>query len=194
MNFEYNLLVIYDKISDEFDIVHGLTKVKVRHNFDIFSIYSIPNTVSAQSWKNFRHKSQEKTLLAGSSIIRDISETCLDNTDVACRPGGRINDITEIVKKTPLDKYNQIVLVAGGNNCDQHDQSTAETPSESNTFKLEKLQSKALRYIMLDFKSTYVGLLNKCKKYPLYIGRIHMMVFKIKNNMYPRYLDKFFKN
>ena len=49
---------------------------------------------------------------------------------------------------------------------------------------------------MLDFKSTYVGLLNKCKKYPLYIGRIHMMmemVFKILNNMYPRYLDKFVK-
>ena len=36
--------------------------------------------------------------------------------------------------------------------------------SKSNTFKLEKLQSKALRYIMLDFKSAYVGLLNKCKK------------------------------
>ena len=86
--------------------------------------------LSAQSWKNFRHKSQEKTLLAGSSIIRDISETCLDNTDVACRPGGRINDITEIVKKTPSDKYSRIVLVAGGNNCDQRDLSTAETPSE----------------------------------------------------------------
>ena len=48
---------------------------------------------------------------------------------------------------------------------------------------------------MLDFKSTYVVLLNKCKKYPLYIRRIHIMemVFKIKNNMYPIYLDKFVK-
>ena len=39
------------------------------------------------------------------------------------------------------------------------------------------------------YKSTYVDLLNKCKKYPLYIGRIHMMMEMI----FKRYLDKFVK-
>jgi hypothetical protein len=64
--------------------------------------------------------------------------------------------------------------------------------SIANTLKIEKLQKKALRFITLDFHSTYAELLEKSDKVPLYIIRIRKaleMVFKMKNNMCPEYLN-----
>ena len=63
--------------------------------------------------------------------------------------------------------------------------------SNANTYKLEKLQKKALKFITLDFRSTYCELMNKCNKRPLYIVRISKfieMVHKIINNACPSYL------
>jgi hypothetical protein len=63
--------------------------------------------------------------------------------------------------------------------------------SNANTYKLEKLQKKALKFITLDFRSTYCELLNKCNKRPLYIVRISKfieMVHKIIKNSCPSYL------
>ena len=72
--------------------------------------------VNAYAWKNFRNECKEKrTLVIGSSIIRDMSKTQLENTDQTCISGGRIKDIAAEVNKTPSDKYERIVLVAGGN-------------------------------------------------------------------------------
>ena len=53
--------------------------------------------------------------------------------------------------------------------------------SNANTYKLEKLQKRALKLITLDFKSSYAKLLNKCNERPLYIVRIYKcleMVYK----------------
>jgi hypothetical protein len=63
--------------------------------------------------------------------------------------------------------------------------------SKQNTYKLEKLQMKALKFITLNFNCSYEELLRKCSKLPLYIIRMHRiieMVFKINSEMTPKYL------
>ena len=64
--------------------------------------------------------------------------------------------------------------------------------SKTNTYKIEKLQEKALRFITTDFTSSYHNLLVKCNKTPLYVTRIRKfleMAYKIRNNMCPEYLS-----
>ena len=61
--------------------------------------------------------------------------------------------------------------------------------SKENTYKLEKLQKMALKFITLCFNCSYY---ERCKKYSLYIVRLHKimeMCYKIKNGLYPEYLD-----
>jgi hypothetical protein len=40
------------------------------------------------------------------------------------------------------------------------------------TYKIEKIQEKALRFITTDFTSSYNNVLVKCNKTPLYVTRI----------------------
>ena len=67
--------------------------------------------------------------------------------------------------------------------------------SKNNTYKLEKLQKKAIRYVTLDYNcNSYKSLLNKCNKHPMYIKRIHRMMelmFKIQTDASPDYLKDF---
>ena len=66
--------------------------------------------------------------------------------------------------------------------------------SNSNTYKVEKIQKRALKFITNDFTSEYNVLLEKCKKSPLYIVRTRKfleVVFRILNGMYPGYLTSF---
>ena len=62
----------------------------------------------------------------------------------------------------------------------------------SNLKKVEKLQERALRYITLDFRNSYMKLMELCDKSPVYIVRLRKMmevVFKILNNSAPIYLS-----
>ena len=64
--------------------------------------------------------------------------------------------------------------------------------SNNNTYKIEKIQKKALRYITRDFTSSYSNLLNVCKKHPLYIvmtRKILETVYKVVNELCPTYLS-----
>ena len=64
--------------------------------------------------------------------------------------------------------------------------------NNSDTFKIEKLQEKALRYSMLDFKSSYKQLLQKCRKSTLYLQRLQKLVeviYRILNGLYASYLN-----
>ena len=67
--------------------------------------------------------------------------------------------------------------------------------SKNNTYKLEKLQKKAIRYVTLDYNcNSYKSLLNKCNKHPMYFKRIHRMMellFKIQTDASPDYLKDF---
>ena len=62
--------------------------------------------------------------------------------------------------------------------------------------KLERLFKRALRYVYLDFNSSYSDLLVKANKIPLYVQRIrliHEAVYKIINNKYPPICPTFYE-
>jgi hypothetical protein len=61
-----------------------------------------------------------KSVLLGSSIIREVDEEKLINTDVVCKRGGTIEDIREEVNKLPDECYSHLSLVIGGNDCDKN--------------------------------------------------------------------------
>jgi hypothetical protein len=67
--------------------------------------------------------------------------------------------------------------------------------SKSDTYKLERLQHKALKYITGDFDSPYADILHTCHKSPLFIARIYKcmeVIFKVNNNLYPDYVCSLF--
>ena len=62
--------------------------------------------------------------------------------------------------------------------------------------KLERLFKRALRYVYLDFNSSYSDFLVKANKIPLYVQRIrliHEAVYKIINNKYPPICPTFYE-
>ena len=66
--------------------------------------------------------------------------------------------------------------------------------TNNNTYKIEKIQKKVLRYITRDFTSSYRNLLNVCKKHPLYMyivrtRKILETVYKVVNELCPTYLS-----
>ena len=76
--------------------------------------------LNQQSLKGFcEHDSTSKTLLLGNSIIRDISEDMVCDTEVICHNGSRIQDIHKVVYDMDnITSYNKIILVTGCNACD----------------------------------------------------------------------------
>ena len=68
--------------------------------------------------------------------------------------------------------------------------------SKYNTYKIENLQKKALRFITMNFNSSYKLLLDDCNKYPLYVARIKRfieLVYKIAHDKCPIYLNDLIK-
>ncbi|CAH1801393.1 unnamed protein product, partial [Owenia fusiformis] len=57
-----------------------------------------------------------KSLLIGSSILRDVDETKLENTDVTCIRGGTISDVHKRLTEK-ADRYDKIYLQIGSNDC-----------------------------------------------------------------------------
>ena len=94
-------------------------------------VADINNQLSANTWKKYRNDTKAKpTLVVGSSLIRDISESQLDNTELTCISGGRIADAASEISQIPDSKYEHIVLVIGGNDCDPHDPLTKKPPAD----------------------------------------------------------------
>ena len=63
-------------------------------------------------------------MLLGDSLIRDINPEALTNVDVKCMRGAQTDDMCQFLNETGRS-YNQVILVAGTNNC-----STDSTPEE----------------------------------------------------------------
>ena len=94
-------------------------------------VSDLTNKMESQQWQKFRNSSNDHTVVFGSSIIKDISESRLVNTDVICKPGGKINDISDVVSKCSTDKtYDRAVLVVGGNDCDPRERTDDRTASD----------------------------------------------------------------
>ncbi len=101
----------------------------LRENADLRAkVSELSTKLSEQSWNNFR--SDEKSLVVGSSIIKDISSSKLDNTEVVSKSGGKISDASTVVSSRPTNVYNRIILVTGGNDCDPKDNAKKQTAAE----------------------------------------------------------------
>jgi lysophospholipase L1-like esterase/uncharacterized coiled-coil protein SlyX len=123
-------------------VINELTNIVAEQNKEISSVSQelvnlrkamaeTNNKISANTWSNFRNDTSERpTLVVGSSIIRDMSPSQLDNTRVVSISGGRIADVAAEIDNTPSKKYDGIVLIVGGNDCDPRDPSTKKTPAD----------------------------------------------------------------
>ena len=75
-------------------------------------VSELHSKLNETTWSNIRSQHKDKGLLVGSSIIRDISEQNLDNTEMICLRGGRINDVKKAVTDKATDvSYDRVVLV-----------------------------------------------------------------------------------
>ena len=70
---------------------------------------------------NVRKTEQNKSLILGSSIIRNIDEKKLDNTEIRCLRGAKVKDLNKELQqaKSAGKKYTQIILLGGGNDAAQ---------------------------------------------------------------------------
>ncbi len=67
--------------------------------------------------------------------------------------------------------------------------------SVSDSKKVEKIQERALRYVLSDFNDTYCNLLQRASKSTLYLSRLRILVieiFKVLNDMSPLYMKSLF--
>ena len=62
------------------------------------------------------------TLIIGDSIIKNISETGLQNTKVVCIPGARIKDVKTTLNKLNVEDYTTIITHVGTNDCATEDE------------------------------------------------------------------------
>jgi len=77
-----------------------------------------PRDVSEIQTRVQHKKSQarkDRTLIIGSSILKSIIPRRLFKTDIQTLRGAKINSITERIMNTDLTKYNQIIILVGGN-------------------------------------------------------------------------------
>ena len=75
-------------------------------------VYDIKRTQQKQS--------NGKTLIIGSSIIRNLDPASMTNTDVVCMRSAKIADINgelKEIKRTCPNRYEHAILVCGGNDC-----------------------------------------------------------------------------
>ena len=115
--------VVSDKTKDNANAVHEITALRTK-------VSELNSKLCETSWRNFRSQANSKSLLVGSSMIRDINESHLDNTEVICIRGGLIKDVKKVVTEKPAGvSYDRVVLVAGGNDCAPRDLSSDVTPS-----------------------------------------------------------------
>ena len=89
-------------------------------------VHNLTLKIQEQTWKTFRAaNTTTKSLLIGSSIIRDVKEDQLIDTKVISKSGARISNLCEVVDNLPQGvQYDRAILVAGGNDCDR--EQTAE--------------------------------------------------------------------
>ncbi len=67
--------------------------------------------------------------------------------------------------------------------------------SVSDNKKVEKIQERALRYVLSDFNDTYCNLLRRTSKSTLYLSRLRILaieIFKVLNDMSSLYMKNVF--
>ena len=93
-------------------------------------VADLSTKLTVQTWKGFQRQHENKsTLLIGSSVIRDVSASHLKDTEVTCIPGGTIKDVADKVRAIPSSKYDSIVVVVGGNDCNPRNPNSKQSPA-----------------------------------------------------------------
>ena len=109
-----------------------------------------------------------------------------------CSKAGRQVNVLARLSRT-LNRQNKLLLYHSFVDCYFNNCCVIwHSCSKSNSLKIEKIQEKAIRFITLDFSSSYCHLLKLCKKSPLYITRLRKMqelAYKILNGICPTYLS-----
>ena len=114
---------LQEKIREHTQAMNEITNLRCK-------VSELNTKLSAQSWSSFRGYSSPRTVLLGSSIVRDISKSRLLNTDVTSISGGHFNDISNALDKKPSDeKYDRAIRVVGGNDCDPRDATNTSSAS-----------------------------------------------------------------
>ena len=81
--------------------------------------------LSQSKWQAFRKKSPHpRTVLIGSSNVKDIDRNKLTNTIVKCLPGAKVVTLTGKVEQLPDNSYDRLVIVGGFNSCSNTKDST----------------------------------------------------------------------
>ena len=193
---------LQEKIREHTQAMNEITNLRCK-------VSELNTKLSAQSWSSFRGHSSPRTVLLSSSIVRDISESRLLNTDVTsisinvhehvsklCNKAGMQVQVISRLSRV-LSESNKMLLYSSFAECYfNYCCLIWHFCSNANTYKLDKLQKMALKFITLDFKGSYAQLLKKCNKRPLYIVRIYKcleMVYRIVNHTCPSYLNNFIK-
>ena len=70
-------------------------------------------------WKEFRKTA--KSLVVGSSILRDIENESVENTTVRSISGGKIADVKEEVRNVKKDEFANLTVLVGGNDVEETD-------------------------------------------------------------------------
>jgi len=110
-------------------------------------ISEMSQNISNLSWKSFQQPS--KSVLIGSSLIRDIDANKLVDTSVVCKPGAKIKDIHNIVtNELDTEGIKSLTIVVGGNDCDSIPPIPADKIVETYSNMIDDAKSKARSVIV----------------------------------------------
>ena len=130
-NLSGNVSSILDMVSEIRRILHShqtkyeseFSKLKedngklLQKNKDLRqTVADLRTSVNKLTWKSFRNEGQRSHALIGSSIIRDVTQEKLHDTEVICKRGGNISDVKTVMENLNPG-YESITLVVGGNDC-----------------------------------------------------------------------------
>ena len=93
----------------EYDELHSENKKL------LLQVGDLQKKIDKMSWERKNVTNEETTLVMGSSLIKHLDDKKLVNTKVISKPGAHINDIKDALEEIPLNSYDHIVIVAGGN-------------------------------------------------------------------------------
>ena len=106
------------------------------------TVADLRTSVNKLTWKSFRKDGQRSHVLIGSSIIRDVTEEKLHDTEVICKRGGNISDVKTVVENLNPG-YESITLVVGGNDCGASSPKPAENIVSSFGGLIDSAKSKS---------------------------------------------------
>ncbi len=96
---------------------------------------------TSTAWKSQEPRDDPGTIVIGDSLVKDLNDQKLEDTSVVCQRDARITDVAEKVKDLKPG-FKNIVLVAGGHDCDGSDR-TAASIVDSYTRVVDEAKKKA---------------------------------------------------